>query len=83
MSERERISNLPEDTDARAVQDLMVARAERAPMPERFVAHGVDDRARMEITDLETGREVQVSLHAYQEVRKVLTALFGKDGSDE
>lgn len=59
------------------VRGMIVAQAEKNPLPKRFQASKDNDKPRMILRDLETGRKTCVPLFAYGEVRRTLSALFG------
>lgn len=55
----------------------MAAAAERIDVPARFDFHPHSDLPRMIITDMETGRQAEVTLGGYHAVRTALAGLFG------
>jgi len=65
-------------SEASELRGSISTQAEKTILAERFEAVKAIDTPTIWITDNETGRLVQVSLFAYEEVRKVLNVLFSQ-----
>lgn len=62
--------------DVGEVQDCIIKQAKMNPVPKRFSCRTSQTRPVVTIKDTVTGRESEVSLYAYNEVRKTLYDLF-------
>lgn len=54
----------------------MAAAADAVQIPDRFDCHPHPDKPAMVITDMQTGRQVEVTLGGYRAARTVLAGLF-------